>query len=217
MKIGIGIADDHQLFLKSLSLLVDTFSSFSVCVDAVNGDILLKKLEAMPIHPEIILLDVNMPVLDGPKTAAILAEKFPTIKLVALSMKVDDKSVIKMIRAGCCAYLLKDIHPTELEKALAEVYHSGYYNADVSNIRYRRLLLNQLEEERMQISAREATFLKLASSDLTYRQIADKMQLAERTIDGYRESLFIKLNVQSRVGMVLEALRRNLITLEELQ
>jgi DNA-binding NarL/FixJ family response regulator len=217
MKISIGIADDHQLFLKSLSLLIETLPSFAVCMDALNGDALIRKLAGIATHPEIILLDVNMPVLDGPKTAAIISERFPTIKLVALSMKEDDKSVIKMIRAGCCAYLLKDIHPAELEKALTEVYHSGYYNADVSNLRFRRLLRNQMEEEELQISNREAVFLKLASSDLTYRQIADKMQLAERTIDGYRESLFMKLNVQSRVGMVLEALRRNLITLEELQ
>jgi DNA-binding NarL/FixJ family response regulator len=213
MKVPIGIADDHQLFLKSLSLLIDTFASFAVHLDALNGEILLKKLSTVSEHPEIILLDVNMPVLDGPRTASVISEKFPHIKLVALSMKEDDTSVIKMIRAGCCAYLLKDMHPADLEKALTEVHTTGYYNADVSNIRYRRLLKNQHEDEKLQLTAKELLFLKLSSSDLTYRQIADKMQLAERTIDGYRENLFMKLNVQSRVGMVLEALRRNLVSL----
>jgi DNA-binding NarL/FixJ family response regulator len=132
---------------------------------------------------------------------------------VALSMKDDDTTIINMIRAGCCAYLLKDIHPNELEKALLEINKSGYYNADASNLNFRRLLKKKDEDEKLAITEKELAFLKLACSDLTYKQIADKMHLAERTIDGYRESLFNKLNVQSRVGMVLEALRRELISL----
>ena len=215
MKINIAIADDHQLFLKSLSILIESFSDFEIVADAMNGEILLKKLEGLTTLPDIILIDVNMPVLDGADTAKIIAEKYPSIKQVALSMKDDDTSVIQMIRAGCCAYLLKEIHPDELEKALNEIYKSGYYNADVSNIRYRQLLRKQQAEEQLQLSERELCFLKYACSDLTYKQIADRMHLAERTIDGYRENLFQKLNVQSRVGMVLEALRRKLVDLNE--
>ncbi len=215
MKINIAIADDHQLFLKSLSILIESFSDFEIVADAMNGEILLKKLEGLTTLPDIILIDVNMPVLDGQATAKIIAEKYPSVKQVALSMKDDDTSVIQMIRAGCCAYLLKEIHPDELEKALNEIYKSGYYNADVSNIRYRQLLRKQQAEEQLQLSERELSFLKYACSDLTYKQIADRMHLAERTIDGYRENLFQKLNVQSRVGMVLEALRRKLVDLNE--
>lgn len=217
MSITIAIADDHQLFLKSISILMESFPSFTIVADAVNGEILLKKLDLLPQLPDIVILDVNMPVMDGPKTAAIISGKYPEVKLVALSMKEDDTSVIQMIRAGCCAYLLKDIHPDELEKALQEVHMNGYYNADVSNIRYRRLLLKQQEDEKLHFTERELIFLKLACSDLTYKQIASQMHLAERTIDGYRESLFEKLAVQSRVGMVLEALRRNLVQLESLK
>ena len=216
MTINIGIADDHQLFLKSVSILIESFPGYKISVDALNGEILLKKLGQVKLLPDIILLDVNMPVMDGPKTAAALSEKFPAVKLVALSMKEDDASVIKMIKNGCCAYLLKDIHPDELEKALMEVHKTGYYNADVSNIRYRRLIMKQQEEEKLHLSDRELVFLKLACSDLPYKNIAEKMHLAERTIDGYRESIFQKLNVQSRVGMVLEALRRNLVSMEDI-
>lgn len=211
MKISIGIADDHQLFLKSLSILLESFPCFHIVVDAVNGEMLLKKLKVLKELPDVLLLDVNMPVMDGPKTAQAISDAYPQIRLVALSMKDDDASVIKMIKAGCCAYLLKEIHPDELERALLEVHKTGYYNADVSNIRYRKLILHQQEEEKLQLSQRELHFLNLACSDLTYRQIAEQMHLAERTIDGYRESLFQKLNVQSRVGMVLEALRRGLV------
>ena len=212
MKINIGIADDHQLFLKSLSILIESFTTFNIVLDALNGESLLNKLATAPDKPDILLLDVNMPVMDGPQTAAAVSKKYPEIKLVALSMKDDDTTVINMIKAGCCAYLLKDIHPNELEKALTEIHSKGYYNADVSNINYRRLILKTKEDE-IVFSEREKTFLKLACSDLTYKQISLQMHLSERTIDGYREALFEKLNVQSRVGMVLEALRRNLVSL----
>jgi len=212
MKINIGIVDDHQLFLKSLSVLIESFPTFKIVLDALNGEGLLNKLQSAETLPDILLLDVNMPVMDGASTAMVISSRYPQIKMVALSMKDDDVSVIKMIKAGCCAYLLKDIHPDELEKALTEVYTKGYYNADISNINYRRLILKTKEEE-IVFSDREKAFLKLACSDLTYKQIATQMHLSERTIDGYREACFEKLNVQSRTGMALEALRRNLVSL----
>jgi DNA-binding NarL/FixJ family response regulator len=211
MKIKLGVVDDHQLFLKSLSSLLQSFPDFEIVLEATNGEVLLHKLESGIIKPDILLLDVNMPVMDGPATAAVISREYPLIKMVALSMKEDDSSVISMIKAGCCAYLLKDIHPNELEKALLEINIKGYYNADLMNINYRRLIMKK--EESVIFSERERSFLKLACSDLTYKQIANEMHLSERTIDGYRETLFAKLNVQSRVGMVLEALRRNLVSL----
>lgn len=211
MKINIGVVDDHQLFLKSLSSLLQSFPTFDVILEATNGESLLQKLQTISALPDVLLLDVNMPIMDGPASARIISARYPTIKLVALSMKEDDTSVIAMIKAGCCSYLLKDIHPDELERALLEINDKGYYNADLVNINYRRLLLRT--EEKIIFSERERTFLKLACSDLTYKQIAQEMHLSERTIDGYRETLFEKLSVQSRVGMVLEALRRNLVTL----
>jgi DNA-binding NarL/FixJ family response regulator len=128
-------------------------------------------------------------------------------------MKDDDRSIISMLQAGCCAYLLKDIDTGELEKALEEVYTKGYYNSDIVNINYRRLILAANENVSPTLSEREKVFLQLACSDLTYKQIAAEMHLSERTIDGYREALFEKFKVQSRVGMVLEALRRKIVHL----
>ena len=120
-------------------------------------------------------------------------------------------TIISMIKAGCCAYLLKDIHPEDLNKALHEIYYKGYYNADAVNINYRRLLQHQ--EKEVQLTDKEKEFLQLACSDATYKQIAATMHLSERTVDGYRENLFRKLNVQSRTGMALEAIRRNIVSL----
>jgi DNA-binding NarL/FixJ family response regulator len=126
-------------------------------------------------------------------------------------MNDNDKTIIDMLKAGCCAYMLKDTHPNELEKALTEVVQKGYYNGDASNINFRRLLM--AEKEQVTITEKEKHFLQLACSDMTYKQIAAIMKLSERTIDGYRETLFQKLNVQSRVGLALEAIRRELVTL----
>jgi DNA-binding NarL/FixJ family response regulator len=172
---------------------------------------LLEALASMAAPPDIILLDVDMPYLDGPETAERLTQAYPAIQLVALSMKDDDTTIIRMIRAGCCAYLLKDIHPDELERALLEVRARGYYNADQYNLNYRRLTNRAQQEEAL--TDREQQFLSLACSDLTYKQIAAEMCLAERTIDGYRESLFRKMHVQSRVGMALEAVRMGMVKL----
>jgi len=214
MKISIGIADDQQLFLQSLKVLINTFSQFEVVTDALNGKELLHKIGLLRESlPDIILVDVNMPVMDGISTVQQMTQQYPVIKLVALSMKDDDITIINMLKAGCCAYLLKDIHPDELEKALLEIHSKGYYNADVSNINYRRLILREKQDALFSLTEKEIIFLRLACSDLTYKQIAAQMHLAERTIDGYRESLFEKLNVQSRVGMAMEGLRRNLVSL----
>jgi len=211
--ISIALADDHQLFLKSLQLMLESFADVQVVAEAANGKDLQHKLASLKDLPDIILLDVNMPVMDGAETAAVLTAQYPAIKVVALSMNDDDKTIIKMIKAGCCAYLLKDTSPDELERAIQQVYAKGYYNGDAANINFRRLLQVQTEAEALNITDREKQFLQLACSDLTYKQIASQMNLSERTIDGYRESLFGKLNVQSRVGLALEAIRKELVKL----
>ncbi|MDR0792632.1 MAG: response regulator transcription factor [Chitinophagaceae bacterium] len=210
--VTVAIADDHRLFLKSLSMLVNGFDNYSVIAEALNGKELISLLENSAITPDLILLDVNMPVMDGVETAKYLTTSCPAAKIVALSMNDDSVTIIRMLRAGCCAYLLKDIHPNELEKALNEIIKTGYYNADTANVNYRRLLAHS-QEECPELNDKEMAFLRHASTDATYKQIAYEMNLSTRTVDGYRELLFKKFNVQSRVGMVMEALRKNLIRL----
>ncbi len=211
--INIGIIDDHQLFVKSLGLMLESFTNYNVAIEAFNGKDLQEKMKQKITVPDIMLIDVNMPQMNGYETAKWLNENYPQIKLVALSMNDDDHTIIDMIKAGCCAYLMKDTHPNELEKALTEINEKGYYNGDVSNINYRRLMKSEQEKESLNISDRERNFLRLACSDKTYKQIASEMNLSERTIDGYREVLFQKLKVQSRVGLCLEAIRKQIVSL----
>ncbi len=176
MKITIGIVDDHQLFLKSLGLMLESFNEFKVTLMAMNGNDLQEKISPQN-YPDIILIDVNMPVMNGIETAKWLNKNYPLIKLVALSMNDTDRTIIEMIKAGCYAYLLKDCHPDELEKALHEIYTKGFYNSDVININYRRLLL--AENDPLNISEKERIFLEYACSDMTYKQIAAVMKLSE--------------------------------------
>lgn len=211
MKLTIGIVDDHQLFSKSLSLMLEKMENYEVILEAENGKDLQAKLRNEKLLPQILLVDVNMPLMNGVETATWMTENHPQCKLIALTTNDSDKSIIQMIKAGCYAYLLKDIHPLELHKALQEVWNKGYYNADQSNINFRRLL--QAERDALKLTDNELRFLTLACSDLTYKQIAHEMNLSERTIDGYRDSLFQKLKVQSRVGMALEAIRKELVKL----
>ena len=135
MSISLGVVDDHQLFLKSLSLMLSSFKDFMVTIEALNGKDLQYKLQQNSVIPDIILLDVSMPVMNGVETAGWLTKVHPSIKCVALSMDDNDNTIINMIRAGCCAYLLKDTHPDELEKALNEIADEaekrGYTDEDL--------------------------------------------------------------------------------------
>ena len=213
MKIQIGIVDDHQLFVSSLKLLLETDENFEVTLVAYGGSDLEKKINKLQRVPDIILVDVKMKDWGGCKTTRWLREFHPSVKIAALSMNSDDTTVIRMLRSGCCAYFFKNIKYEELSVALNEIYKKGFYNGDECNIKFRRLAIDDNLYKVSMPSEKELEFLQYACSDLTYVQIADKMKCSKRTVDGYRESLFVKFKVQSRVGLCLEALRRELVDL----
>lgn len=192
--IRIGIADDHQLFVKSVSLLLHAIGGFEVVLEAANGHALMDALAKSNQPPDIILLDVNMPLMNGIETAAALIKTYPLIKVVALSMNTDDISLIGMIRNGCCAYLMKDISPAELQKALQEVHSKGYFNSENMQHNMHKLMTQNTQDL---FSEKELQFIKLACSDDTYREIAQQMKVSERSVDMYREKVFEKLLVLS--------------------
>lgn len=214
-KIKIGLVDDHQLFLKSLSLMLEALQHFEVVVEAVNGEDLLHRLSFLGIEnqPDIMLIDVNMPVMGGVETAKYINQQYPTIKLVALSMNDKESIIINMFRAGCVAYLMKDTHPTELEKALLEIYERGFYNADIGATNFRKLIRRVESDPIINLSPKEIQFLQFVCSELTYKEIAVEMAIGERAVDGLREILFEKFHVQTRVGLCMEAIRRELVKL----
>lgn len=214
MKIFVAIVDDHKMHIDAVKRLITESGKIEVVAAALTGEAFLKQLSLLPKPPDIALIDVEMKTMNGIEVATTIQERYPSVKMAALSQREDDYTIIRMIRAGCCAYLIKNsMDFDQLENAIIEIEAQGYYNADAININHRRLLTKTTKEDEPKITEREKEFLQLACSDLAYKQIADKMNLAERTVDGYRENLFGKLNVHTRVGMVLEGLRRGLISI----
>ncbi|MCS3794750.1 response regulator [Niastella sp. OAS944] len=214
MKITVAIVDDHKMHIDAVKRLITESGKIEVVAAALNGEGFLQQLSLLPQPPDIALIDVEMKTMNGITVATTIQERYPTVKMAALSQREDDYTIIKMIRAGCCAYLIKNsMDFDQLENAILEINAQGYYNADAININHRRLLTKTMRDEDLKITDREREFLQLACSDLAYKQVADKMNLSERTIDGYRENLFSKLNVHTRVGMVLEGLRRGVISI----
>jgi DNA-binding NarL/FixJ family response regulator len=209
MPITIAIADDHVLFVKGLIMLINTLDGYSVVAEGRDGNELIRKIKELSEVPDIALIDVRMPAgKGGVETAGELKRLFPAMKLVALSGEDSDTAIISMFRAGCKSYLFKQIDLAILKQALAEIVKRGYYNSDASNIGQRSSLIGDALPK---LTAKEMAFLLLACTELTYKQIASKMGVAERTVDGYREHLFEKFEVRSRVGLAVEAIRLGLV------
>jgi DNA-binding NarL/FixJ family response regulator len=212
-KHTLAIVDDHLLFGSSLEKLINTFDQFTVQFKARNGVELQEKLADQKSVPEIILLDINMPVMNGFETVKWLSENYSEIKVLALSVEDNEKVILNMIREGAKGYFLKDIHPDELREALLIVIDKGYYYSE----RVTSTMVNALhpnnQESTVKLKENELTFLRLACSEMTYKEVADVMNLSPKTIDGYRQELFNKLRIKNRVGLVIYALKNNLVEL----
>ena len=208
MKHSIAIVDDHILIAKALSGIIENFSAFEVLYECENGKVLQEKFSNKKNIPDIVLLDVSMPVMDGFETAQWLRESHPEILIMALSMQDDEQSLIKMIKSGAKGYLLKNVHPLELEKALNSLVKNGFYYPDwVTSTLCANLVKNQIEKSKINFSLREIEFLKYTVTELTYKEIADKMCCSPRTIEGYRDNLFEKLELKTRVGLAVFAIK----------
>src|SRR5690606_13501175 len=164
--------------------------------------------------PQLILLDLSMPVMNGFEIAEWLISNYPCIKIVVLSMLENEEEALKLVRAGIQGYLLKDVEPEEFRAALSIVASGGFF---YPNFITRSLVkqLNHKESESAQrsgLKAREIEFLQLIGTELTYKEIADRLCVSARTVDGYRDHLFEKLQVKSRVGLVMYAIKNKLIS-----
>ncbi|WP_251833395.1 MULTISPECIES: response regulator transcription factor [Kaistella] len=210
--IKIAIVDDHKLVSKALENMISYNPNFDVIMNSPNGQDFIEKLRATQDFPDVVLMDINMPIKNGIETTADLTREFPQLKVIALTMEDHEGTIIKMLKAGAKGYLLKDMSPDILFDAIDIVHKKGIFYTDLVT---QSLLKIKTEEKFMDslnetLKDRELEFIKLACSELTYREIADKMFVSPRTIDGYRDSVFVKLNVKSRVGIVLFAIKHNL-------
>ena len=208
----IALVDDHTLFRKGLvSLIKLTNSNVDIVFEAENGFELQEKIKSHDC-PDIILMDINMPDMDGFQCVLWLKKHFPLVKVLVISMIQNEESVIAMLRLDVKGYLGKDVEPKELNEALNSVFHKGYYYTDFVTGKLIHSLQNpEKDDHRKNLNDRELTFLKLACSELTYNEIATTMCLSPKTIDGYRNTLFEKLMVKSRVGLVLYSIRTGIV------
>ncbi len=216
VSIKLGVVDDHKLFRKGLISLIELVNKdYIILFEADNGFDLQNKINKNNL-PDIVLIDVNMPGMDGYASVEWLRGEHPGVKILVVSMIEKEEAIVRMLRLGVKGYLCKDVEPEELGEALCAIANKGFYYTDFITGKLVHSLQNPREENQKakgidQMNDQERKFLKLACSELTYHEIADKMFLSPKTIDGYRNSLFEKLEVKSRVGLALFAVKHGLV------
>jgi DNA-binding NarL/FixJ family response regulator len=211
-KIHIALVDDHTLFRNGIANLLSEFSDIKVVFEAANGKE-MQQLLPTKNNVDVILMDINMPIMDGYTSTAWVKQNYPVINILALSMFDEDTAVIKMLKAGAGGYVLKESKPAELYRAINEIKENGIYlNEMVSGKMLRSLQIQDIQPvSAFYLTEREKEFIKLCVSELTYKEIAVQMNIATRSADNYRETLFDKLAIKSRVGLVLFAIKNKLV------
>lgn len=215
---SIALVDDHVLLRKGLGEIIRGFESYSIAFEANNGQDFINKLNPKEL-PDIVLLDINMPEMDGYQTAMWIKNNYPEIKVLVLSLYDSETAIVRMFRAGARGFIVKDCEPAELKTAISQIVAKGFYYSEMVTGSLIHSI-NKLDEnkdhvkEMVSLNEREIEFLKYVCTELTYKEIADKMCLSPRTIDGYRDTLFQKLGVKTRVGLVLYAIKTGIVTLD---
>jgi len=214
--IKVALVDDHILLRNALAGLIDSFGDCRVIHQSGNGKEIIKAISDGVI-PDVVVMDLNMPEMDGFETAHWLQQNFPKVYVLMLTMFDSELSLIRLLQTGVRGFLKKDIHPSELKFAIHSVMQSGYYYSNNTTGRLVNLFKNKhdgsMPLNNMVLSDQEIQFLKLACSDLTYKEIAQKIGLNPRTIDTLRDHLFIKLDVKSRVGLAMVAIKNGIVNL----
>jgi DNA-binding NarL/FixJ family response regulator len=209
MKHSIAIVDDHILIAKALAGIIENFADFEVLYECEHGKALQEKFINKKNIPHIVLLDISMPVMDGFETALWLKEAHPEVLIIALSMQDDERSLIKMVKSGANGYLLKNVHPLELENALTTLVKNGFYypNWAASKVFSSLGSASSAKNQTINITEREKEFLQYSVTEMSYKEIAEKMFCSPRTVESYRDSLFEKLGLKTRVGLAVYAMK----------
>lgn len=208
------IADDHSLVCSAITSMVNDFENFEMLYEVNNGKELLSRFRFTADIPDLILLDINMPIMDGFETLKVLQKDFPDVKVIGLSMNDDEKSYMKFIELGGNGFVSKVAKKDMLKEAMTSVVEKGYfYTEEMTNSLFRKIRSDK-NEDKILISKREKELLKWIGSDLTYHEIADRMFLSPKTIDGYRNTLFQKLDIKSRTSLAIYAVKHGFYIIE---
>jgi DNA-binding NarL/FixJ family response regulator len=212
--IKVAMVDDHVLLRNALSSLINNSGKCKVIFEASNGKELIAQLENKNF-PNVVILDVNMPEMNGHETAAFLQQHFPEIKVLMLTMYDSDLALIRLLKAGVKGFMKKDIHPNELLAAIESVHEFGYYYSAQISSKLAGLFRNSQDQQldKVMLTEIEIDFLKYACSELTYKEIAGNLKMNPRAIDGMRDNLFTKLDVKSRVGLAMYAIKHGVVSI----
>ncbi len=211
-QISIALVDDHKLFRKGLAGLVQIADkNIQILFEADNGLDMQSKIDPRKL-PDIILMDIHMPVMDGFESVKWLNKHYPEIKVLVVSMVENEESIIRMLKLKVKGYLSKDVEPEELREAIHSIMSKGYYYTDFITGKLVHTLQSEEEKETFHnLSDKERRFIQLACSELTYNEIAKEMFVSARTVEGYRDQLFSRLELKSRVGLALYAVKHGLV------
>ena len=220
MKIKFAIADDQKLFRKGMTALVSSFDQLSFLFEAENGKQLLELCESEQVKPDIILLDLSMPALNGLETLKILKDQYPDIKVIILTSHEAESFVLATIQAGANGYLAKNAEPEEVEIAIKEVFKNDFYFTLPMLEVMRKGLANKINssiklDNENKLTPREQEILALICKQLNSHEIAEKLFLSHRTVEGHRNNLLLKTGSRNTAGLVLYALKHKLIDFQD--
>lgn len=213
--IQIGLADDHLLFREGIKAIFQDEKDMEICLEASNGEEFITSLRKAIIKPEVILLDIRMPVLDGYETAKILLEEYPEMKIIILTMHEEERHIIRMIELGVNGYLMKNASPEEVIDSIRCVMEYDYYfNNKITNI-MRKVMMYKGRRNMVHLtydlSEREKEVLALICQEYTAKEIGEKLFISFRTVEGHRKKLLSKLNVRNTAGLVVFALKNEIV------
>ncbi len=210
--IRVIIADDHEVFREGFHSMLKRQKEIVLVGQAENGKEMLEI--AGSLHPDVIITDIKMPVMDGISATRELTEKFPGIQVIALTMFDDDDLIVEMLEAGAHGYLLKNAHKTEIIEAIKTVYgNEPYYFHHTS----RKLALmiaaskfNHSRKKEPQLTSKEIEIIKLICQGSSNKEIAARLNLSIRTIEGHREKINEKTGIRNIAGLVIYAVRNGI-------
>jgi len=212
--IKVAIADDHKIFRKGVILSLRPYSAIKFVQEAENGQELLDGLAAS--EPDVVLMDLRMPLKDGIETTKIIAKQYPTIHIIALTMYDDERFVSHMMEIGANGYLLKSADPAEIKRAIIEVATKGYYlNNFVNRIllkksHTRTKVIPSLNTE-ITLNDREREVVRYICMEFTAQEIAQKIDVSPRTVEAIKDRLMERFGAKNRAGLVFFAVKNNLI------
>ena len=209
--INLALVDDHILLRNGLAGLLQA-KGYNIIFQASNGKELQLALQNN-IIPQIVLMDINMPIMDGFETTKWLSVHYPKVSVIALSMYDTETNIIKMLRAGAVGYVLKYAETEELINAIETTASSGFYYSDLINYKFVNAALssNSKKDDSIFFNEKEKIFINHCCTELSYKEIAGEMCLSPKTIENYREQVFQKLDIHTRVGLVMYAIKMGIV------